>query len=73
MEGARCSVFLVPSVGISGVEQCNCLVPSIGGGDRHGNYIRFRAKKGPAKNADYEDIPYIIIIIKNLPLGPSKT
>ena len=32
MEGARCSVFLVPSVGISGVEQCNCLVPSIGGG-----------------------------------------
>ena len=28
---------------------------------------------GPAKNSVYENISYVIIIIKNLPLGPKKT
>ena len=43
------------------------------GGGRRGNYPEARAQKRPAKNSVYEDISYIIIIITNLPLGPSKT
>ena len=42
-----------------------------GGGGRQGNYPGARAKKGPVKNIYY--ILYIIIIIKNLPQGASKT
>ena len=42
-------------------------------GARRGNYPGALVKKGPAKNSVYEDILNIIIIIKNVPQGPSKT